>query len=64
MTASSNSSQSTHPIGQVLWEELLALADERIFCPLKKIENVVLYTFYTGTRNIKEAREKRARCQI
>ena len=26
MTSSSNSSQSTHPTGQVLWEELLVLS--------------------------------------
>ena len=43
MTFSINSSQSTHPTGQVLWEELLVLsrfhsllrADEWNFCPLK-----------------------------
>ena len=42
MTSSSNSSQSTHPVGRVLWEKLLVLsrfhskfqADEWNFCPL------------------------------
>ena len=48
MTSSSNSSQSTRPVGQVLWEELLVLsrfhsillADEWNFCPLQ-----ISYTF-------------------
>ena len=45
MTSSSNSSQSTRPVGRVLWKELLVLsrfhsllrADKCNFCPMNTI---------------------------